>query len=367
MVEKAKISSSQLWLLLFTNVVATGVLFVPAVTTLKGKQDAWLSIAVVATIFGLLTAIVISSLAKRFPRETIMDFSISLWGRVLGKIVGLLYMFYFIHSTGIIVRQFGEFLVTAFMPETPLEVFNLVLVILAASAVRNGIEVIVRMNQFVIPLILIIFLGLIVLGIPDWQPEELLPMLEKGWGRVMEASLTPVFWRSQIALTLMLIPFLNNHQETRISLIKAVLVIGFILTVETMAAIMIFGNELIVNYVFPTFYLARYISIFEFVERLESLIIVVWVAGVTVKVALWYYCAVLAAAQWFQLKNHKPVVLPIGVLVLYFSVFLFANTREIVEHLSTQAPFLGLFFTFVVPALLWLTAIIRRQGGGKVG
>lgn len=114
---------------------------------------------------------------------------------------------------------------------------------------------------------------------------------------------------------------------------------------------------------FPTLELAKYISLGEFLERVEAVIVIVWVAGITIKVAVFYLAAVLACAQFFKVENEGPLVYPIGIITLVFSVSLFENFRELVDFLSKIFPFYASVFELFIPAFLLLVAVIRRMGG----
>lgn len=172
-----KISSSQCLLLFITLVTATAVLFVPAITAQEARQDGWLSALVFSTLFALLVAVICTSLGLRFPGRTVIQYSPEILGRFLGKLAGLGYIFFFIHINSIIVREFGDFLTTVFLPDTPIDIFVATLLLLGASAVRNGLEVIARMNQFVFPLLLFSYMLIIVLVARDMDLHNLLPVL----------------------------------------------------------------------------------------------------------------------------------------------------------------------------------------------
>lgn len=92
--DPGKISASQLSLLLITLVIATSVLFVPAVTAETAGRDGWMSILFSATAFGLLVAWVCTSLGRRFPRQNIIEYSPKVFGPALGYLTNFSYIFF---------------------------------------------------------------------------------------------------------------------------------------------------------------------------------------------------------------------------------------------------------------------------------
>lgn len=365
-IEEGKISGSQFMWLLVTIVLPTAVLFIPALTIKEAGTSAWISGGVTATIWGLVIIWITSTLGERFPGMTFVDYSSQIVGKYPGRFLGFFYMIVFIYVNVLVVREFGEFLVTAFMPETPLIVFNFFLLALAASAVRNGVEVIARMNHFVVSLMFfaLIFIFTLVFGEADFK--NLTPFLEGGIKPIIHSSLTPMGWRGELVLLMILLPYLNNYKEARYAGYKATILLGAVLAIDIIMALVVFGQQA-ANYVFPIHTLATYISVAGFVERVEAFVLALWVAGITMKVSIWYYCITVTAARTFNLKDYKPIVIPLGVIQLAWSYTAFDNIRQLVEFFEEPWITFALFFEFVIPVSLLLLAVLRKKGGAKSG
>jgi len=153
---------------------------VASVTAHLARQDGWISI-LLAILGALIVAWLAVSLGLRFPGKTLFQFSEVILGRWPGKVVALLYIWWYIHMNAEIIRQFGSFLVSAFMPETPIIVFELLLMAIAAYAVRSGLEVFTRINQIILPFILLSVTILMILSAPEMDLKKLLPVfIENG-------------------------------------------------------------------------------------------------------------------------------------------------------------------------------------------
>lgn len=362
MLEDGRVNNRQAALLLTTVVISTAVLFVPSITAEAAKQNGWISLLLVATAYGLLVALVVVKLGGLFPGQTVVEYAPRIMGPVLGKLVGIGYILWFVHINAIIVREFGDFLLSAFMPETPLMAFNIVLLILAAWGVKGGLEVICRAGEWVFPLfitsLVIIFLGLI----PDYDWSNLLPVMEEGIRPVLLGGLAPAGFRGEIVIMLMFLPYINHHKKTGRYLAVTVVLLGVLLALTTVMTSAVMGG--LTQYLtFPTFSLARFVSIAHFIERMEALILVMWVAGVTLKAAAFYYAGVLGAAQLLGLRDYRSLVLPMGLIVAVWSQSLFQNTRELVTWLTTIWPTYSYTFELVIPLLLLLVAALRKKGG----
>lgn len=80
-----KITGNQLSFLLFTFIISTNLLSVPSFMFMFAKQDAWLS-ALLASVTGIVSIWVMIELAKRYPGETITQYSSKILGKGLGKL-----------------------------------------------------------------------------------------------------------------------------------------------------------------------------------------------------------------------------------------------------------------------------------------
>ncbi len=72
MIEKGKISSLQMAMLLYFIVLATAILTLPSVVGKDAKQDLWLS-PIWASLIGFLTLGIFLKLNKFYPNENIIQ------------------------------------------------------------------------------------------------------------------------------------------------------------------------------------------------------------------------------------------------------------------------------------------------------
>lgn len=366
--EQGKIDSKQAVMLMLSTILPTAILAVPAITVKSARQDAWLSI-ILATLAGLLIAMLVVSLSLRFPGKTLLEFAEEILGKVPGKIVGLLYIWlFFLYIGSGAVREFGVFLVTAMMPDTPIIVFQIAVIAVAAYAVRNGLEVLSRFNQLFIPVTALLAIAFI-LSAKDMKLARLLPVFDTGLIPVVKGSVAPAMWLGEIVTLAMLIPCLNKPQEAYRVAVLSVLLSSFFLTASILEALLVFGPNLAGYWIFPAFNAVRAVSIANFLERLDYIIMVVWVLGGFVKVGVFYYAAVLGSAQWLGLKDYRPLVLPVGVILATFSILLHGeNIVEVLHYISlVEVPFLLIIFEVGIPLLLLMVALTRGKGGKAGG
>jgi len=114
----------------------------------------------------------------------------------------------------------------------------------------------------------------------------------------------------------------------------------------------------------PEHIVARYISLAEFFTHVSSLFMAIWVLGAFVKICVFFYVTVLGAAQWMNLSDYRPIVFPIGLLLVLFSIWVAPNYQELTHAISMSVTLSTLTMFVYVPVVLicfaWVKNMIRK-------
>ncbi len=341
-------------------IMATVILFVPGITAEKAKQSAWMA-PVLASVAGFISLWVAWQLGQRFPGKTLPQYTEILLGKILGRILALGYALFFLTVNVLVIREFSEFLTVTLLADTPGIALTTAIVLIGGYAAAKGIEVIARMAQFVLPVFIFTLLFMMVLAAPGMELGKLLPLMEGGILPVVWGSVAPASWYGEIVVLVMLLPMVNKPKEVRRKGALALLAAVVFLTLDTVVTLAVFGPNLTADVVFPFWFLVRYIEFGNYLQRVESLIVVLWVAGIVVKVAMFYYLICFTTAQVLELKKYKPVLYPVALVQILIATYLAANTQELSEILDKYWPPVGLLFEVVLPAVLLAVAAVRRK------
>lgn len=361
MLEQAKITSKQIILLIFLSRIILSISFLPVLRIPPANQDVWLTVLTLIP-FELLLSVPIYLLAKRFPNQSIIQYSQTLMGKP-GKIIGILCCWFFIHITSLNISYFCAFLTTAIMPETPSAFFSITLLTLSAFMVRKGIEVIVRVSEFFTPIIVLIIVMLFVFLIKEMEFTQLSPVIEMGILPILYGGFYSSVQTVEILCFAMILPYLNSRQKLKETFILSYILISFIALLIVISILTTYGSELGKSLVFPFFNATRIINIGDFIERVEMFHVAIWIIGVFIKVCFFYYLAVLGVSQVFKLADHKPLVLPIGTIIISFTFMLETNILELVEFSSYKVfTWYALLFILIIPSILLLISWIRKKG-----
>ncbi|HEY8342047.1 MAG TPA: endospore germination permease [Calditerricola sp.] len=365
MIEKGKISSFQMALILFPAILATAVLVVPAITSQHAGRDMWIS-PLWASVVGVLTVVVAHALHQRHPGQTVIQYCESLLGTVLGKAIGLQYLFFYLHMTGIIVREYAEFVVGTFLARTPLILVMGSMVLIAGFAVRGGLEVIGRLAELFVPVFVALLVLSILLILPELEPTNMLPILENGLAPSFKGALVPLGWLSEMFLLAFLLPFLSDPENGRKAGFVTAAALIVTMTVANLVTLWLFG-DITSKLSYPIMTGVQYIDIADFLQNVESIVMAIWVTGAFVKIAAFYYVLVLGTAQWLHLTDYRPLALPMGLLILGFALWSAPGFADLVTYLWTSIPLYLTTMQTVLPLGLLLISALRGRRSPSSG
>jgi len=367
MLENVRITPKQLILLIVISRLVITLTFFPALDSPPGSQDVWISELLSIPVHLLLT-FPIYLLWKRFPNQSFIEYSQTILGKA-GKLIGLLYVLYFFHGISVFLFQWSAFLTTVVMPETPVPFLLISLLPFCAYAVLKGIEVIARLAEFFAPLIFVgIFISFLLLT-KNMDLQVFTPIMEKSLISIVVGAFVISLRTSEILVLAMLLPYLNAKKEkVKLVFISSYSGLAFFWIICSMTVLATLGLDLTRMLQFSYFAAIRLVNVGDFIERIESISIAIWVLSGFLRITMYYYVVVLALSQVFSVKSYKPFVIPTLAIILPLSLSLIlqSNIVELNEFLSYKIePLYNLFYIFLIPSILLSIAVIRKQGDNK--
>lgn len=360
--EKAKISSYQLFVLIVLFELGSALL-VP--TAIDAKQDAWIAI-LLAMIGGFCLFLIYHCLYQYYPEVPFTEYIQKLFGRIFGRILGILYVLYFLYLAARVLRDFGDMLITVAYPETPLFIANALLIIVIFYTVRKGIEVLARTGEIFFILINMLsitgFIMIVVSSLIDLN--QLRPVLEEGISPVLKSafSQTLYFPFGEVIVFAMILIYLNKPKQAKITGLLALGLSGINLALVMAINISVLGVDLTARSQFPLLSTIQTIQIAEFLERLDVFFMIAMIIGGFFKISIFFYAAVTGIATMFNLKEPSKITYPIGLVILFMSLTIASNYIEHNNEGIKLVPMvLHLPFQVIIPVFLLLVAFIKKR------
>jgi len=357
--EKGRISAAQVAVLTFMAALANSLLVSPTVAASVAKQDLWLS-PLLASPIGFLIVLVLVKLNEAYPDQTLIQYASKLLGRPLGITIGLLYLFFIIHTTANALRQFTDLIKLTFLFTTPTLVVASGLLLVCAFAVHSGVEVVARLPMLLLPVVFMLLLMVYLPSIKDMDLHKLEPVLGDGLAPSLKGTFRLMPWIPVITFMNFYLPFVSNRRGILWWALGSVTIFTLTMLVTFVIVYAVIGPATS-DYVYPFMVLARFTRLTEFFEHLESFVMMVWVVEIVIRITFGLYSASIGLAQCLRLPQYRPLVLPICMVIVLVSYWGIPNGEYV---FSPELIIYYLLFGFLLPVLLLAMSMIRRLFSG---
>lgn len=365
MKDQSIISIRQLTILTALFIIGSAILIIPSNLAEEAQQDGWLS-ALLSLGLGLLVIPLYSALCRRYPGQSLAEYCELILGRLLGKAVSLCFIIGFALTTAALtLRDIGDFITMQIMPETPAEATHILFMFVIIFGAYLGIEVFARGAEIFFPWVLLLFICFILFVVPQVEVKQFLPVLEHGFMPVIRGGLTFFsFPFLDMAILLLILPSVKDKDKVANALLWGCIIGGAFLIVTTLLSILTLGAESTARHMYPTYALAKKISIGNFLERIEAVMAVIWFLTTYFRMALLLYATAVGLAQALKLAEHRFLIIPLGMITVSWSILFIPNSSylsKLLDHWATYALLPGL----ILPLLLLLVDMYRSNAQAK--
>ncbi|WP_342046818.1 GerAB/ArcD/ProY family transporter [Bacillus sp. OTU530] len=358
--EKPKISAIQLFAMMFIFEMGTAVVISYGV---HAKKDAWLAI-LLGSGAGIVLFFIYYFLFRQYPTVPLTGYVRKIFGKYLGWIIGLLYILFFLYISARNIREFGELLISSTLRKTPLLAITILFVLTICYVLYLGVEVLGRTAEvFIVILLLLGITGnFLVLVSGNWHPHNLQPFLEHGWKPIMMTAFRDIliFPFGELLVFTMLLPYLNQPKSVKKVWLSALISGSLVLSYTTSLNIAVLSIEEVERSTFPLLSTVGKVNLMEFLQRLDAIVVYTLLITVFFKAAIYLYGALMGIVDLFNLKNHQQILLPIGVILIFFSIVLSATFAEQTEE-GILVHYIAIVLLIIIPLLMLLVSLIRNR------
>ncbi len=355
-----KISIRQVAFLFLTITFTPSVRLIPTYAAQRAKQAAWLS-PIVSVVLFLLLCLVWQALYKKNGSKSLMDIYCDIVGKIAGRIILIIYLLWMILLTALYIRYFAIRLVGSIYPNTSLSIFSVILLIVVAYTLRYGLTTMTRFNEVVLPFLVLVFYLLLLMMLPNIKFKFLKPISPRSIVPVLSAS---VGLTGILAYFTFLFTFgdrINNKEKIKrtgyglsIFLVMA--------EVAIIAAILgTFSYRITRRVQLPFLTAVKQISVLNIFEKVEAVVIAVWVLSDFVIICFFTICFLSILKSFFKLSDTKPFISIYAIFSFILSMALASNTFEL-ERLSEVFVIpVNIILGFVIPMVMFIVGKMRRK------
>lgn len=353
--KSVKISNIQLSAIIVAFVFGEAAVLNPAVVA---RQDAWM-VNILGLLGGLIMIGIYTYISVLNPGKTLIDILRDAFGKFIGNVLAVLYIWYFLHLLSLILRSSIEFMNTTIYPETPTLFLAIVIMIVTAYAVKKGLEVMARISELLVPILIIAVLLLFFALISKYDINNFLPVLENGWSPVLKASFhMTAFPFAETIVLLMVFPHLNNKRNAfKVSFISCIIA-GLILLLITSRDLMVLGPDMLARATNANFISSKLVPGVD----IEALIATNMLIGTGIKICVCTYAASMGIAQLFRFKDYKPFVIPVSVIGVALTMWIFDSLLVKNSWEEEVYPYYAVPFQIIIPLAMLIASLIKKKG-----
>ncbi|WP_432664356.1 endospore germination permease [Wukongibacter baidiensis] len=328
---------------------------------LEAKKDLWLA-DIIAMLMALAMAYIYARLHYLFPKKDLYDILELCFGKLIGRAIQLILIFFFYYWTADVMVNYGSFINAVSLDETPKIIPMMVLAVLCAWGISNGIKVMGRWSELFLIMPCFILLILTLSLIPKMNYRNLLPIMGEGIKPVLAGAFDAFsFPFGQIfAFSIVFTNFKSRKSPYKVYF-SGLIFAGIILLITALIGILVLGAEDAGSTHYPTYATASRVEIGDLFQRIEVLVAISFVLGGFIKVGILLQCTCVGISKAFDFNDYKFLIIPIMLLVINLSYFQYDS---IIHYNRFQAD-TWLYFTFpfqvILPIIIWIAAEIRKK------
>ncbi|WP_243864480.1 GerAB/ArcD/ProY family transporter [Paenibacillus castaneae] len=326
-----------------------------------GGTAAWI-IILIAILFCPLTWWAVRGVLKNGPEQcTLVTATENILGPLLGNVVNLLYCIFFFMITFIVLREFSEIISSEILPRTPLTVILLSLLIPIAFITHLGIEAVGRISSVTIILIVGSVYILLIGGlITHMEPNALSPLWGTGRSHVLWMGVIKSSLFSELLVLGFLLPKMRNQKEWGKVAWWSITVSSIVLLSTTILYLYIFPYPTAARINVPLLQISKLIIFGRWLQRMESLFLIVWLICTVIKLAVSLYCTVSSLSQIIRLPRHQSLVFPITIIIFSFAMLPDSEMTAYAWDKNILRTY-GSIISIGLPMLTWIVGIIRNK------
>jgi len=316
---------------------------------------------------------------KRFfknaqPNEGYAELFIRVLGKGLGKTIILVYSLWLMFYTAFALCSSADrYITSAYQHSSPV-VFIIIMLMLALIPSLGRFKTLGRTAESFFPLLIIVLLLVFGFAFQDVDFNFIPPPTTKELPKIL--SSIPVL--ANILSLSVYIGFLegrirekNKRTKTIFTWLLLMDIAVILLCITTVGSL---GADMTSKLNYPFFVMIRNITVLNFMERLESIILALWVitdfvfisillfiVDNNLRVVFSYQPASAEGTKYFDFKNGRYLIWINAAIILSISLFLSPNSLFISKLSQQVVPIINLGFIFGLLPLVIIVGLARKR------
>lgn len=358
---KVQISNGMFMALIINMVYAKAIGLTQGIMAREVNGDMWIS-TIWATAQGVFMMLLTVWGLQRTSQQSMIEQSSEFLGKWMGKLVSLIIFVFFVGAFGVVSITFVYHLMDYFLPEAPILLFIVVMLIVGDYAIYHGLEVVSRMALVGVFSILMLNILLLMGSFSFFDIREMLPVLGSGfWNTVWASRHNDTDWAMATMMAAVILPMVKHKKVWARSGVAGIVYAGLFVLMWPILEGGVLSPEVTAQYIVACMQLARSAEIGHFIHRYEMIMIAFFAISLLVQIMMCLLCASHAASHLFGLKDFRPVIIPVSLILGSFGYWIVFDHNRAMTYLTDYWPPLALPIAFGLPILLWVLGFFMKK------
>ncbi len=337
-----KISSKQAVMLVMSTVFSPAVRLFSSYTSGKAVQDGWIAPLIVGMIMFAFSFVIFALLKNGKSFYAQLNFS---FGSAIGKIFTAIYFVWGTLLAALQTRYYSQRVVSSIYSEIDIGVFVIIMAAICIYALRDGITTLARMNEIILPIMISVGLILLILLTPDIDINALTPI--NNTQSIVHVTLSMLASFGYITFTLFFADEITAKKEFERYTVYSI-ASGILLTLWLFVDVLgNLGHFVVEKLPYPFFAVVKQISVGEFLQHIEALIITLWILSDFIIIAFISSAMLKLLITCTHEHNCKELLFPYFALVITLVPMMGRTSFELEmlsEYIFIPANIILLFF-----------------------
>nr|WP_278245009.1 GerAB/ArcD/ProY family transporter [Ruminiclostridium papyrosolvens] len=155
--------------------------------------------------------------------------------------------------------------------------------------------------------------------------------------------------------------YFSNIKNAKRSTFLGYLLGMFMAFLGVLMCILVLGGTITANLRYPLFVLSTEVDVGIIVQRIEGVVVAVWLTTNFISTFFFIYLGVKGMSQILKLTDYRKIVIPIGLIIAVFSQFIYKSVPYQIRWDTETWPALAFTEGFFIPVVLLLVSVIRKM------
>lgn len=350
-----QIRAFYLYFIITSTQFGVGILEAPAAIFPFAKQDVLISI-LIAYAYMMIVLFVMLLILKQYKNADIFGIQVDLFGKWIGKLIGIVWLAYFSISLVSILMRYIEIIMVFLYPALPPFVTTSLLMALTVYCILGGFRTIVGVCFLFFFLTQVVFI-LLYHPMMNLEFDRILPIFQASIPDLLKSARETTYSFLGLEVFFLVYPFVSNKQNLKKPAILALSYSAFVVLMTTIISIGYFSLHTIEGISYPVLTLFRGIA-YPFIERLDYIIVVEWMMVILPNCIILYWSITYGLKRLFSIPQRKSLYIIAFVVIVVTS---FYQSKQVIDKMIDIVSQIGFWLIFVYPFVLLPIVFIKKR------